>query len=153
MYRRGIPQFELKVTGDTTTTGTTVTFMPDEEIFETLEFDYQTLKNRFREIAFLNRGLTLSVEDRRGEELVKDTFHFDGGIVEFVDYLNKNKEVLFPNVIYVDVTKNDCEVEIAFQFNTGYNEIINSYANNINTEEGGTHLDGFKASLTKIIND
>ena len=153
MYRRGVPQFDLKVTGDTTTTGTTVTFMPDEEIFETLEFDYQTLKNRFREIAFLNKGLTLSVEDRRGETPVKDSFHFDGGIVEFVDYLNKNKEVLFPNVIYVDVAKKDCEVEIAFQFNNGYNEIINSYANNINTEEGGTHLEGFKASLTKIIND
>ncbi len=153
LYRRGIPQYDLKVTGDTDKTGTIVTFMPDDEIFETLEFDYNTLKNRFREIAFLNKGLTLTVQDKRGEETVSDTFHFDGGIVEFVDYLNKNKETLFPSVVYVDVAKEDCEVEIAFQFNNGYNEIINSYANNINTEEGGTHLDGFKASLTKIIND
>ncbi len=153
LYRRGVPQFPLKVTGDTTETGTTVTFMPDDEIFETLEFDYNTLRNRFREIAFLNKGLTLSIEDKRGEEPVKDTFHFEGGILEFVEYLNKNKETLFPQVVYVDVVNNDNEVEIAFQFNNGYNEIINSYANNINTEEGGTHLEGFKNSLTKIINE
>ena len=153
LYRRGIPQYDLKVTGDTDVTGTTVTFMPDDEIFETLEFDYNTLKARFREMAFLNRGITISIEDLRGEEPVKETFHFEGGIVEFVDYLNKSKDKLFPEPVYVDVVNKDNEVEVAFQYNNGYNEIINSYANNINTEEGGTHLTGFKNALTKIIND
>ncbi len=152
-YRRGVPTGELKVIGDTDRTGTTICFLPDDEIFETVEFDYNELKSRFREIAFLNKGLTLSVEDRRGDEVKKETYRFDGGIVEFVDYLNKDKETLLPEPIYVDVTNPTNEVEIAFQFNTGYNEIINSYANNINTEEGGTHLVGFKNAITKIIND
>ena len=152
-YRRGIPQEELKVVGDTDRTGTTICFLPDDEIFETCEFDYAELKSRFREIAFLNKGLTLSIEDKRGEEEKKEVYRFDGGIVEFVDYLNKDKETLMPQTIYVDVVNPTNEVEIAFQFNTGYNEIINSYANNINTEEGGTHLVGFKNAITKIIND
>jgi len=153
LYKRGIPQEPLKVIGDTAQTGTSVTFMPDFEIFETLDFDYNELKSRFREIAFLNKGLTISIEDRRGEEPVGETYKYDGGIVEFVDYLNKNKETLFPQPVYVDVVNATNQVEIAFQFNNGYNEFINSYANNINTEEGGTHLEGFKNSLTKIIND
>ena len=153
LYKRGIPQEPLKVIGDTAQTGTSVTFMPDFEIFETLDFNYDELKSRFREIAFLNKGLTISIEDRRGEEPVGETFHYDGGIVEFVDYLNSTKETLFPETVYVDVVNKNNEVEIAFQFNNGYNEFINSYANNINTEEGGTHLEGFKNSLTKIIND
>ncbi len=153
VYRRGVPQSELQIIGDTDRTGTTITFLPDDEIFETVEFDYNELKSRFREIAFLNKGLTLSVEDRRGEENKKEVYRFDGGIVEFVDYLNKDKETILPAPIYVDVTNPTNEVEIAFQFNTGYNEIINSYANNINTEEGGTHLVGFKNAITKIIND
>lgn len=153
LYKRGVPQEPLKVIGDTAQTGTKVTFMPDFEIFETLEFNYDELKSRFREIAFLNKGLTISIEDRRGEEQVGETFRFDGGIVEFVDYLNRNKECLFEKPVYVDVVNPTNEVEIAFQFNNGYNEFINSYANNINTEEGGTHLAGFKNALTKIIND
>ena len=153
LYRRGIPQYDLKITGTCDHTGTTVTFMPDDEIFETLEFDYNLLKARFREIAFLNKGITISIEDLRYEEPQKEVYHYEGGIVEFVDYLNKNKETLFPGTVYVDVANEDNEVEIAFQYNSGYNEIINSYANNINTEEGGTHLEGFKNSLTKIIND
>jgi len=153
LYRRGIPQYPLKVVGTCDNTGTTVTFMPDDEIFETLDFDYNLLKARFREIAFLNRGITISIEDLRYEEPLKEVYHYEGGIVEFVDYLNKNKETLFPGTVYVDVANDDNEVEIAFQYNNGYNEIINSYANNINTEEGGTHLEGFKNSLTKIIND
>lgn len=153
LFRRGIPQYPLKVTGDTETTGTTVTFMPDDEIFETLEFDYNTLKARFREMAFLNKGISITLEDLRGEEPVKEVFCFEGGIVEFVNYLNKNKDKLFPEPVYVDVVNKDNEVEVAFQYNNGYNEIINSYANNINTEEGGTHLNGFKNALTKIIND
>ena len=153
LYKRGVPQEPLKVIGDTAQTGTSVTFMPDIEIFETLDFNYDELKSRFREIAFLNKGLTISIEDRRGEQPVGEEFRYDGGIVEFVDYLNKNKETLFPEPVYVDVVNKTNQVEIAFQFNNGYNEFINSYANNINTEEGGTHLVGFKNSLTKIIND
>lgn len=153
LYKRGVPQEPLKIVGDTAQTGTKVTFMPDFEIFETLEFNYDELKSRFREIAFLNKGLTISIEDRRGEEPAGETFRFDGGIVEFVDYLNRNKECLFEKPVYVDVVNPTNEVEIAFQFNNGYNEFINSYANNINTEEGGTHLTGFKNALTKIIND
>ncbi|MBE5735214.1 MAG: DNA topoisomerase (ATP-hydrolyzing) subunit B [Clostridiales bacterium] len=152
-YRRGVPQEELRVVGDTDRTGTTICFLPDDEIFETVDFDYSELKSRFKEIAFLNKGLTLAVEDRRGEEEKKEVYRFDGGIVEFVDFLNKDKETILPNTIYVDVVNPTNEVEIAFQFNTGYNEIINSYANNINTEEGGTHLVGFKNAITKIIND
>ena len=153
LYRRGIPQGELKVIGDTDKTGTMVTFMPDDEIFETLEFDFNLLKARFREMAFLNKGLTISIEDKRLEEPLKEVYKFDGGIVEFVDYLNKSKDKLFEQPVYVDVVNATNEVEIAFQYNSGYNEIINSYANNINTEEGGTHLVGFKNALTKIIND
>jgi len=153
LYKRGVPQEPLKIVGDTAQTGTCITFMPDFEIFETLDFDYNELKSRFREIAFLNKGLTISIEDRRGEEPVGEEFRYDGGIVEFVDYLNKSKETLFPSTVYVDVVNKTNEVEIAFQFNNGYNEFINSYANNINTEEGGTHLVGFKNALTKIIND
>ena len=153
LYKRGVPQEPLKVIGDTAQTGTQVTFMPDIEIFETLDFNYDELRSRFREIAFLNKGLTISIEDRRGDEPVGETFHYEGGIVEFVDYLNKNKETLFPEPVYVNVVNKNNEVEVAFQFNNGYNEFINSYANNINTEEGGTHLVGFKNSLTKIIND
>ena len=153
LYKRGIPQSDLAVTGDTTKTGTTITFKPDTEIFETLDFDFSEIKSRFREIAFLNKGLTISIEDDRGEEPVRETYQFIGGIVEFVDYLNKNKENIFPSPVYVNVINPTNEVEIAFQYNNGYNEIINSYANNINTEEGGTHLNGFKNALTKIIND
>jgi len=153
LYRRGKPQHDLKVVGTCEDTGTTITFMPDEEIFETLYFDYDNLKHRFREIAFLNKGITIILEDNREEEVRKETYHFDGGIVEFVDYLNRSKETLFPKTVYVNVANKDNEVEVAFQYNDGYNEIINSYANNINTEEGGTHLVGFKNALTKIIND
>lgn len=153
LYKRGVPQFPLRVIGDTNKTGTTVTFMPDEQIFETIEFDYEDVKARFKEVAFLNKGLTISVEDNRGETQAKEVYQFIGGIVEFVDFLNKSKEKLFPEPIYIDVVSDKNEVEIAFQYNSGYTELINSYANNINTHEGGTHLVGFKNSLTKIIND
>ena len=154
LFRRGKPQYDLKVIGTCENTGTTVSFMPDDEIFETLIFDFDNLKHRFREIAFLNKGITINIEDNRNEENpLKETYHFEGGIVEFVDYLNKSKETLFPSTVYVNVANKDNEVEIAFQYNDGYNEIINSYANNINTEEGGTHLAGFKNALTKMIND
>ena len=153
LYKRGIPQFPLEVTGNTDKTGTVVTFMPDATIFDTIEFDFNEIKNRFREITFLNKGLKITCSDMRGDEPVEETYQYLGGIVEFVDYLNRNKEKLFQEPVYINVINETSEVEVAFQYNNGYNELINSYANNINTQEGGTHLEGFRNSLTKIIND
>ncbi len=152
-YKRGIPQNELTVVGSTNETGTTVTFLPDKEIFETTDFNYETLKTRFKEIAFLNKGLTLSLADEREGRERKDSFHFEGGIVEFVEFLNRGREVLFEKPIYINRVAENYQVEICFQYNDSYSEIIHAYANNINTEEGGTHLVGFKNALTKIIND
>ncbi len=152
-FKRGIPQFELKQLEKTDYRGTMVTFMPDDEIFETLNFNYETMRARFREIAFLNKGLVIKLEDKRPGQEKAEIFEFKGGIVEFVDYLNKNKETLFPEPIYLHKEFRDSEVEICFQYNDGYSEMIHAYANNINTEEGGTHLTGFKDSITKVIND
>lgn len=152
-YKRGIPQNPLTVVGSTNETGTQVTFIPDGEIFETTDFNYETLKTRFKEIAFLNKGLSITLEDQREGRERKETFHYEGGIVEFVDALNKGKETLFPQPFYIDKEADDHEIEICFQYNDGYNEVMHAYANNINTEEGGTHLVGFKNALTKIIND
>jgi len=158
-FSRGRSLAPLKVIEKTNKRGTTITFWPDDEIFETIEFNYDTMKNRFREIAFLNKGLVISLEDRREGQEKKEVFEFKGGIVEFVDYLNKNRETLLSAPVYINkYNRNDKgevvnEVEACFQFNDGYSETINAYANNINTEEGGTHLDGFKNALTKVIND
>ena len=152
-FHRGIPEAPLTQIGATERTGTTVKFWPDPEIFETLEFDYSELKERFREIAFLNSGLTISIEDDRGETPQKESYVFEGGIKQFVSYINENKEKVFAEPIYIRVVNPTNEVEIAFQYNTGYNEIIHTYANNINTQEGGTHLIGFRNALTKIINE
>lgn len=152
-YVRGNPINPLSIVGSTKETGTKVTFVPDPEIFETVDFNYESLKTRFKEIAFLNRGLTISVEDEREGQEKKDIFHFEGGIVEFVEFLNKGREVLFEKPIYICKQKDNMQAEICFQYNDGYSEIIHAYANNINTEEGGTHINGFKNALTKIIND
>lgn len=152
-FRRGIALEPLKKLEKVDRRGTTVTFLPDDEIFETVEFDYDLMRNRFREIAFLNKGLVITLEDRRSEPVKSEKFEFKGGIIEFVDYLNKNRETLFPNPIYFNKFNDTNEVEVAFQYNDGYTEVIHSYANNINTEEGGTHLVGFKNALTKAIND
>ena len=152
-FRRGIALEPLKKLEKVDRRGTTVTFLPDDEIFETVEFDYDLMRNRFREIAFLNKGLVITLEDRRSEPVKSEKFEFKGGIIEFVDYLNKNRETLFPNPIYFNKFNETNEVEVAFQYNDGYTEVIHSYANNINTEEGGTHLIGFKNALTKAIND
>ena len=152
-YVRGNPQNPLTIVGKTKETGTKVTFLPDPEIFETVDFNYDTLKARFKEIAFLNKGLTISCEDKREGREAKDVFHFEGGIVEFVDFLNRGREVVLPKPLYIYKQKDDQIVEICFQYNDGYSEVIHAYANNINTEEGGTHLTGFKNALTKIIND
>ena len=152
-FHRGIPQAPLKQLEKTDYRGTMVTFMPDDEIFETLNFNYETMRARFREIAFLNKGLVIKLEDKRPGQEKAEIFEFKGGIVEFVDFLNKNKETLFPEPIYLHKEFRDSEVEICFQYNDGYSEMIHAYANNINTEEGGTHLTGFKDSITKVIND
>ena len=152
-YKRGIPQNSLTIVGPTKERGTKITFLPDPEIFETVDFNYDSLKNRFKEIAFLNKGLSISLTDEREGRERSETFHYEGGIVQFVEALNKGKDVLFPKPVYIHKEAEDYEVEICFQYNDGYNEVIHAYANNINTEEGGTHLVGFKNSLTKIIND
>ncbi len=152
-FKRGVAVEPLRRLEKVDKRGTTVTFLPDDEIFETVDFDYDLMRNRFREIAFLNKGLVITLEDKRTEPAKFEKFEFKGGIIEFVDYLNKNKETLFPNPIYFNKFNATNEVEVAFQYNDGYNEQIHSYANNINTEEGGTHLVGFKNALTKAIND
>lgn len=153
IFNRGIAQRPLQEVGTTDRTGTTIQFNPDPEIFETLDFNYDTMKIRLRELAYLNRGLTIQLIDRREEPARDETFHYEGGIVQFVESLNKNKETVFPEVIYFDESYENGEVEIAMQYNDSYSETIFAFANNINTEEGGTHLEGFKNSLTKIIND
>ena len=152
-FARGVSKAPLAVLEKVERRGTTVTFWPDEEIFETVDFNYDIMKNRFREIAFLNKGLVISLEDRREGRERKDLFEFKGGIIEFVEYLNKNKTPLFAEPIYFNKFTNNSEVEVSFQYNDSYTEIIHSYANNINTEEGGTHLTGFKNALSKIINE
>ena len=152
-YARGIPQNTLTVVGSTKETGTQITFLPDPEIFETVDFNYETLKSRFKEIAFLNKGLSIRLIDEREGREHDETFHYEGGIVEFVKALNKGKETLMPEPIYINKVEDNYEVEVCFQYNDSYSETIYTYANNINTEEGGTHLVGFKNSLTKIVND
>ena len=150
-YKTGVPQAPLTIVGDTTDRGTEISFLPDPEIFETVDFNFNNLKLRFREIAFLNRGLTIELVDERHNESAK--FCFEGGIKEYVQQLVAKKETLFPDVLYLQKIASNYEVEICLQYDNGYAENIHSYANNINTIEGGTHLNGFKNSLTKIINE
>lgn len=152
-FSRGKATSELMQKGDCKYTGTTITFMPDDEIFETLDFHYDTLKNRMRELAFLNRGLRITVSDLRTDPPKEKCYHYEGGIVSFVKYLNQNKEPLFDEPIYFTAMKEDSFVEIAMQCNASYSENIFSFANNISTYEGGSHLLGFKNALTRVIND
>lgn len=152
-FNRGIAERPLAVVGDATDTGTTITFYPDAEIFETLDFNYETMKTRLRELAYLNKGLSIELADQRVEPERREVFCYEGGIVSFVEEMNKTKETIFPEAIYFDEKYVDSEIEVAMQYNDSYSDTILAFANNINTEEGGTHLDGFKASLTKIIND
>lgn len=151
-YHRGIPDDRLKIVGDTNETGTTVSFYPDNQIFETLDFNYKTLYKRLKELAYLNKGLTIDFRDYREDPVKEDLFKFEGGIVEFVKELNGMHEAMFSDVLYFDGQSEHGEVEFALQYNDTYNEVIYAFANNINTEEGGTHLDGFKTSLTRVIN-
>jgi len=151
-YTRGVPQYDIKVLGDTDETGTTVTFKPDAEIFtETTVFEYETLQTRIRELAFLNKGIRLTLKDERSEQY--EEFHYEGGIKEFVNYLSRHREVLHEEPIYVEGNKDNIQVEVSLQYNTSYSEYIYSFANNIHTHEGGTHESGFKSALTRIIND
>ena len=152
-YEKGIPSEELKMIGTTEERGTQVDFFPDAEIFETVEFNYEIMKSRLRELAYLNKGLKITLTDMREGKENSETFLYEGGIAHFVEQLNRNKETLLPKIIYIDEKIGDCEVEIAIQYNTGYAETVYAYANNINTEEGGSHLDGLKAGLTKIVNE
>ncbi|KIO67670.1 DNA gyrase subunit B [Caldibacillus thermoamylovorans] len=152
-YSRGLPLFDLKVVGETDHTGTTTHFTPDPEIFtETVEFDFDTLAKRIRELAFLNKGLRITLEDKRGEYRKKE-FHYEGGIKSYVASLNKSKTVLFEEPIYIEAERDGIQIEISIQYNDGYTSIIYSFANNIHTYEGGTHESGFKAALTRVIND
>lgn len=150
-YKRGTPTTELEIIGDSHTTGTEISFKADDEIFEDTEYSFDVLKKRLRELAFLNKGLKITLEDRRTGE--KEEFHYEGGIVSFVEYLNKNKTALHPNPIYISGKRDDTIVEVAMQYNNTYMENIYSFANNINTQEGGTHLSGFRAALTRVMND
>ena len=152
-YQRGVPCFPLKKIGESETRGTKVTFKPDAEIFEETVFDYDTLLARLREQDFLNRGIRIMLADERGEERKEVDFCYEGGICSFVEFLNKGKEVLHPEVIYISGSKDTSFAEIALQYNASYNENILSFANNIHTGEGGMHELGFKNSLTKVIND
>ena len=152
-FERGKTVKPLTKIGDSKKTGTKVRFLADDTIFETLEYEYEVLEKRFREMAFLTKGLRIKVEDLRGETPKKADFCFEGGLKSFVEYLNKNKETLHPQPIYIEKTTGDVPVEIAIQYTSAYNENIYSFVNNINTIEGGTHLEGFKRALTKVFND
>ena len=154
-YERGKTIYKLKVIGDCDPekTGTMVSFLPDKEIFEETIFDFDTLKQRFREMAFLTKGLKIRLTDERGEkELVKE-FHYEGGIKEFVTYLNRSKEALYPEIIYCEGMKDGVAVEVAMQHNDSYNETTYGFVNNITTPEGGTHVVGFRNALTNTFND
>ncbi len=153
-YERGKAMYDLKVVGncDVNKTGTQVTFSPDGSIFEETVYDFDTLKQRLRETAFLTKNLRITLRDTRGEEVVERVFHYEGGIKEFVTYLNKSKEALYPEVIYCEGEKDGVYVEVALQHNDSYNEATYSFVNNIITPEGGTHLAGFRNALTKTFN-
>ena len=159
-YARGKYLYDLRVIGETERTGTTITFLPDvkstgdaEGIFETGDFKFDTLKNRFREMAFLNAGLKIIFRDKRGESEQERVFHYEGGIREFVRYINKNKQVLFPEPIFLGGMIGTTTVEVAMQYNDSFNENVFSFVNNIHTPDGGTHLAGFCTALTRVIND
>ena len=152
-YERGKVITELTEIGTTERHGTTVTFLPDKEIFEETVFDYGTIKHRLREMAFLTKGLRISLTDRREESKKTDSFHYEGGIMEYVSYLNKNQTVLYDKIIYCEGKKGTVQVEVALQHDDGYNEGCYSFVNNINTPEGGTHLTGFRNAITKTFNE
>lgn len=150
-YERGVTKTPLEIIGDTEETGTTITFKPDHLIFDELNFSYDTLRSRLRELAFLNAGLRIEILDERTEE--GESFHYEGGIISFVEYLNKNRAALFSPPIYISGEKGTSSMEVALQYNDSYVEGVYSFANNIDTHEGGTHLSGFRAAITRVLND
>jgi DNA gyrase subunit B len=150
-YKAGKAATELKVKGKSTETGTRITFMPDGSIFDTTEFEFDTVAGRLRELAFLNKGVKIIFADERSER--EETFHYSGGISQFVQYLNKNKNAIHPKPVYFEKSKNGTQLEVAMQYNDGYAENIYSFVNSIKTIEGGTHLAGFRSALTRLIND
>ena len=160
-YERGKVLYDLKIVGETDRTGTTIQFWPDLKtgedpepgIFETGNFDFGTLKTRLREMAYLNKGIRIVIRDERPETPLEETYHYEGGIKSFVSYLNESKAVLFNEPVYIEGVRDGTTVEVSLQWNDGYNESIFCFANNIHTPEGGTHLEGFKRALTRVIND
>ena len=154
VYHCGIPEERLKIIGDTEKTGTTITFHPDATILETVDFNYETLKTLLRELSYLNKGLKLTLTDLRGEKERHDSFCYEGGVVHFIEDINKGKQVLFEKPVYFEEQEGDDKfLEVAIQYNDSYSEQIFPFSNNIRQPDGGTHLDGFKAALTKVIND
>ncbi|MBD3156044.1 MAG: DNA topoisomerase (ATP-hydrolyzing) subunit B [Candidatus Aenigmarchaeota archaeon] len=151
-YNRGVPLKEVEIIGQAERTGNVTTFLPDDEIFETNEFKWETLSKRLRELAYLNRGVKIILKDERAEEVKEDVYKYDGGIKEYVQHLNENKNAIH-NPIYIQKEEEDAAVEVAIQYNESYQQNIFSFANNINTHEGGTHLSGFKSALTRSLND
>ncbi len=152
-YERGDTTSELEVIGKTKETGSMTTFLPDLEIFDEIDFSFSTLEHRLREMAFLNKGIKIVIKDEREDRKRTEVFHYEGGIKEFVKHQNKNKDVIHKDVIYFEVKKEEHELEIAMQYTDRYNENIFTFANNINTQEGGSHLVGFKSALTRVVND
>ncbi len=150
-YEKGIPVGPLEEVGQTKRRGTKITFQPDPEIFEDIDFTFETLTNRLRELAFLNKGVKITVADERSDK--RSEFFYKGGIVSFVEYINRNKKTLHKSPVFIQGSKEDCEVEVAIQYNDTYTENIFSFANSINTTEGGTHLIGFRSALTRVINN
>ena len=150
-FERGMPVTELKVVGDANTTGTIIKFRPDADIFDEVNFNFETLEYRLREMAFLNKGIKIVLEDERKN--IKKNFHYEGGIVSFVEYINKNKTPIQKNIMYFESEKDNTVVELAMQYTDGYSENVYTFANNINTQEGGTHLSGLRTALTRAIND
>ncbi len=151
-YDRGVPRSPLTVMGDSTASGTRITFKPDYEIFETTVFNYETIRSTLRDFAFLNKGLKVVIEDKREGQQNREELLYNGGIIEYVEYLNKGKNAI-SDVLYFEQKFDAASVEIAMQYNDGYNENIIAFANNVNTKEGGTHIDGFKFALSKLVND
>ena len=152
-YEKGKTVSKLEIIGESKKTGSKTTFWPDPEIFETTIFDFATLEHRLREMAFLNKGIKIIFKDEREGQKRSETFHYEGGIKEFVKFQNQNKTPLHQDIIYFEISKETCEVEIAMQYTDSYSELILGYANNINTTDGGTHIVGFKSALTRVFND
>ena len=150
-FERGVPKTELEIVGDAESTGTIISFKPDREIFDDINFNFETLEYRFREMAFLNKGVKINLEDRRTN--TKREFHYEGGIKSFVEYINKNKNPIHKDIIYFEGERDRILVELAMQYTDGYTENVYTFANNINTQEGGTHLSGFRTALTRALND